>query len=227
MGGWCDYVVVHVYLVSLSDYKPFQIQESIFDALISEELRVFKEPIKNQTVNVEFLDDNKDHINKNDEIIGYIEITLTSKHINSTKLLTVAKGSFITLVFLITSMILALRLSKQISHPVQTLTNTVKKISSGDYKTRINQQAQGELGILESCVNIMAKELESSRDDLESKVNESTKELNETMEELEIRNVQLDIARANAIQSNTAKSEILANMSNELRTPLGGIVGFS
>ncbi|MES0327347.1 MAG: ATP-binding protein [Gammaproteobacteria bacterium] len=214
-------------LVSLSDYKPFQIQESIFDALISEELRVFKEPIKNQTLNVEFLDDNRDHINKNDEITGYIEITLTSKNINSTKLLTVAKGSFITLVFLITSMILALRLSKQISNPVQTLTNTVKKISSGDYKIRINQQAQGELGILESCVNIMARELESSRDNMESKIDESTKELHETMEELEIRNVQLDIARANAIQSNKAKSEFLANMSHELRTPLGGIIGFS
>ena len=217
-------------LISISDYDPSQKQESIWYQLTTEELSTFKEPIKTQTLDFELLDDTdntNNNNNNNDEIIGYIEITLTSININAKKLQTAAKGSFISLIIILISMILALQLSRQISRPIQILTSAVKRISSGDYKSRINQQAQGELGILESCVNIMAEELQNSRVDLEAKVEEATKELHETMNELEIRNIQLDIARSNAIESNKAKTEFLANMSHELRTPLGGILGFS
>ena len=213
-------------LASISDYNPSQKQASIWYQLTTEELSTFKEPIKTQTLDIELLDD-ADNTNKKDEIIGYIEITLTSINVNAKKLQTAAKGSLLTLVIIIASIILALQLSRQISRPIQTLTSAVKRISSGDYKSRINQQAQGELGTLESCVNIMAEELQSSREDLEAKVEEATKELHETMEELEVRNIELNIARRNAIESNKAKTEFLANMSHELRTPLGGILGFS
>lgn len=120
-----------------------------------------------------------------------------------------------------------MKLSKKIFTPVNILTNTVKQISSGDYKIRIDQKTPGDLGVLESCVNVMAKELQSSREDLEARIHESTRELHETMEELEVRNVELVIARTHAMRENKAKTEFLAHMSHELRTPLGGILGFS
>ncbi|MDH5611901.1 MAG: ATP-binding protein [Gammaproteobacteria bacterium] len=214
-------------LISVTDNDTSRMKKSIWHQLASEELTTFKEPIRTQTLDIEPLDSNDNNPNKHEEIIGYIEITLTSTNINAIKLKTIAKSSLITLFILSISMFLALRLSKQISKPVKILTNAVKKISSGNYNTRINHQASGDLGTLESCVNIMAEELQNSREDLEAKIEESTKELQETMEELEIRNVELDIARSNALQASKAKTEFLANMSHELRTPLGGILGFS
>ena len=212
-------------LISVNDNSDTKTHSSIWLWFSSNEKRKFIAPIKSQSIDINIIDSQLE--NTDDEIIGYIEITLTSTNINIKKLQTIVKGSLLTLFILVVVTFIAIRFSKQISSPIQTLTQTVRKISEGDYKTRIYQDASGEIGVLESCVNIMAQELESSRSNLEEKIEESIKELHGTMEELEIRNIELSIARTNAIQASNAKSEFLANMSHELRTPLGGILGFS
>ena len=214
-------------LISTSDKNRSQISKSLWHRFASNELTVFKEPIKTTTMSVSPFNNQDNLPDKQEEIIGYIELTFTSLNINAKKIQTAAKGGLLTLVILIASMIVALRLSRKISKPVQTLTNTVKKISSGDYKIRINDQSPGDLGVLESCVNIMTEELQSSHSYLNAQIDESTRELQETMEELEIRNAELDISRSKAIQASKAKTEFLADMSHELRTPLGGILGFT
>ena len=73
---------------------------------------------------------------------------------------------------------------------MQKLTHTVKKISSGNYETRIAEQAPGDFWIFESWVNIMAEKPQNSRDDLEQSIEETSKELQESMDELEIRNIE-------------------------------------
>lgn len=214
-------------LTSINDYNYSQEDKSLWHELASQELTIFREPIKTQAVNVDFLENNISNTGNEEKVIGYIELTASSLNINAKKMQTSIEGGLLTLIVLLTSIIVALKLSRKIFTPVKILTSTVKKISSGDYKIRINQQTPGDLGILESCVNVMAKELQNSREDLEARIHESTRELHQTMEELEIRNVELDIARTNAMRANKAKTEFLAHMSHELRTPLGGILGFS
>lgn len=52
-------------------------------------------------------------------------------------------------------------------------------------------------------------------------------ELKETLETVEIQNIELDMARKNALSISRVKSEFFANICHVIRTPLNGIIGFS
>jgi len=222
-------------LISVSDENNQKTSPSVWHRTISDSLLHFNEPIIAQTVNLSDFnediditsDDNGNGNGNKKYTIGSVSVTLTTRYNNNRKIESLSEGSLLALVILIAGALLALNISKKIASPVQSLTQTVRKISSGDFKARINQDASGELGVLESCVNLMAEELQSSQENMESRINEFTRELQQTLEELEIRNAELDITRSNALQANKAKSEFLANMSHEIRTPLNGILGFS
>ena len=218
-------------LISLNDETAPTRQPSVWRHMIKTRQLNFRAPITSQEVAVD--DFNEAMLlstvdpNPIRNIIGYVELIVTTQYSDNEKFESLNKGIQLTFIILIASFILALRVSKQIATPVRRLTATVRKIASGDFKTRVNQDAPGELGTLESYVNTMASELQSYQDDMESRIDDFTHELQQTLEELEMRNAELDITRSNALAANRAKSEFLANMSHEIRTPLGGIIGFS
>jgi len=218
-------------LISQNDEALPSQQHSFWRKLIKTRLINFRIPITSQEVAINDFEEASSSVPENNNqikhIIGYVELIVTTQFSDNEKFESLNKGILLTFIILVASFILALRVSKQIATPVRQLTNTVRKIASGDFKTRINQDAPGELGTLESYVNTMAGELQSYQGDMETRIDDFTRELQQTLEELEMRNAELDITRSNALAANRAKSEFLANMSHEIRTPLGGIIGFS
>jgi len=92
--------------------------------------------------------------------------------------------------------------SRIISKPIDDLTAAAQKIEEGDLGYRIEIQSRDEIGRLSKSFNHMAGIINQKIDELE-KTN--------------IRLTQLDIL----------KDEFLANITQELRTPLSGIVGIS
>ena len=221
----------NIALISVSDNPEPKMYPAFFYRLFtSNPLLDFKQAILTEQVLIDDFDDNRMLSNNNEhpnEIIGYVDLSLTTQYSAEEKILSLISGGLITLGILIISAFIAFHYSRKITQPVQDLTKTVKDIASGNYDTHIQQDAPGELAILESCVNIMANELLLAQTDMESRINEFTNELQETLEELEIRNAELDITRSNAMQASKSKSEFLANMSHEIRTPLSGILGFT
>ena len=203
----------------------------IFYTLMSDRQTLhFQHPIITETVDVDDFNENQlldSTASPASKSIGYVDLYLTTQYSAEQKIKSLFRGGLITIAILVFSGLLSARISRQIAQPVQLLTQTVKKISAGDYNFHLKQDAPGELAILESCVNSMADELRMAQTDMESRINEFTQELQQTLEELEIRNAELDITRFNAMQASKAKSEFLANMSHEIRTPLSGIMGFT
>lgn len=163
----------------------------------------------------------------NNIYIGQIVVTLTTQNATQEKITQIKSGTLITMIILLLTIMVIIPISNAITRPIKSLTHTVKNIAAGNLEAKIDNNASGEVGILQSCVNHMAEELKRSQSDMEGQLNNYTLELQQTMEELEIRNAELDITRSKAIYANNAKSEFLANMSHEIRTPLSGIIGFT
>tara|TARA_R110001592_G_scaffold7032_3_gene39474 strand:- start:6466 stop:9360 length:2895 start_codon:yes stop_codon:yes gene_type:complete len=84
-----------------------------------------------------------------------------------------------------------------------------------------------EVDQLIHCTNLLAKRLSQTKEDMAQEIQQTTEDLRETLETIEIQNVELDLARKQAVLANRTKSEFLANMSHEIRTPLNGIIGFT
>lgn len=80
---------------------------------------------------------------------------------------------------------------------------------------------------LKQIISQLSHNRERELEQLENDIEQTTRELRESLETVEIQNIELDLARKEALQSSRVKSEFLANTTHELRTPLNGIIGFS
>ncbi|HED36329.1 MAG TPA: response regulator [Gammaproteobacteria bacterium] len=165
--------------------------------------------------------------NTEENIIGYIHVTLNNLSAQTQQLDSLIKGLLITISGLFLTVFLAVSIGRSVVRPVQRLTRAVKKIAQGELNTLIETDTGGEIGSLEESINKMAREMQMIRSNLQSQVNSATADLKKTLEELEIQNIELDLASNQALSASKIKSEFLANMSHEIRTPMNGVIGFT
>ncbi|MBN2304393.1 MAG: HAMP domain-containing protein [Anaerolineae bacterium] len=110
---------------------------------------------------------------------------------------------------LLVSILLAIELSRRITSPVRSLTETASQIANGNYDLRVENTTGDEVGRLGASFNVMVEAIAQREAEL----------LKQTHE--------LRIATAKAREAARVRREFLANVSHELRTPLNAILGFS
>lgn len=114
-----------------------------------------------------------------------------------------------SLVFVVLGSIMAFFIAKTITDPISRLTIATKDIGAGKLDHKVNVKSNDEIGYLADNFNMMAKQL---KDNLEA--------LAESHDRLSLANAEL-------MELDRLKSNFIANVSHELKTPLTAISGYA
>ncbi len=161
------------------------------------------------------------------QLLGWVELEFHRE------LTTIAqyKSLLISLLLVIAAGLLALYFaylaSTRITRPMKHAATALTQLENGNFESRIPLSEQDEFSELTHIINSMAASLQRAQQEQQDSVEQATQDLKETMEEMEVQNIELNLARKEALNASKTKSDFLANMSHEIRTPLNGILGFT
>lgn len=160
-------------------------------------------------------------------VLGWLSIDIDTKLMLIKRYQMYIVTIFITLFGLLLSLITHYFLSKKIYKPINRLRRSMKQILRNEFETQITVSSRGELGLIEQgCAHLQKAYLAITKE-LNQHIETATTDIQHSLELLEEKNVELTLDKKKAEDKSRQKSEFIANMSHEVRTPMSGIIGFT
>jgi signal transduction histidine kinase/DNA-binding NarL/FixJ family response regulator/HPt (histidine-containing phosphotransfer) domain-containing protein len=162
---------------------------------------------------------------KSAQTIGYIQLALSHQGLIARKWeFLVSIGAFTSLLLLV-GITITIMMTRRLAAPIRALARLTQEISRGKLDQHIQVTTRDELGDLATAFNWMIKRLQdyrrevaSAQHTLEARVRQRTIALQKTTEHAYALAHQAEAA-------SRAKSQFLANITHEIRTPVHGVLG--
>ena len=140
---------------------------------------IFTSPIYRSLVEIEDFSsvfDTEDSVKTGDSQleIGQVYVNLSNQTLQNLKLDLITKILLIGLFGLAISALIAWRIGRNITKPIQEIASAVNKVSEGVFVQTITENSSGELKTLQKGFNSMSSSLKQAYDGMQDKINDAT-----------------------------------------------------